>query len=118
MKGKWGQKIFCKFLELRCTNFNRFDKLSVKMRQRMMETFESQVVREFSGSSSSVFCLPIFLADDPKVGIEDGLLSLTGEDMKEIFDPLINLIIELVQEQIDIVCERPIRLLVCAPLRS
>lgn len=107
------------FLELRCTNFNRFDKLGVKMRQRMVEEIENVVIPEFSNSSSDIFYLPIGgIADNPKVGIEDGHLSLTGEDMKEIFDPLINQIIELVQEQIDIVCERPIRLLVCAPLRS
>lgn len=37
------------------------------------------------------------------MGIEDGELTLSNEDMLSIFDPIINQILSLVQEQIDMV---------------
>lgn len=37
------------------------------------------------------------------MGIEDGELTLSNEDMLGIFDPIINQILSLVQEQIDMV---------------
>ncbi|KAL0633934.1 hypothetical protein Q9L58_007116 [Maublancomyces gigas] len=37
------------------------------------------------------------------MGIEDGELTLSNEDMLDIFDPIINQILSLVQEQIDMV---------------
>ncbi|KAI9766295.1 MAG: hypothetical protein M1839_004926 [Geoglossum umbratile] len=39
--------------------------------------------------------------DDPVRGIEDGELLMTDKDMKEIFDPCVNRILELIDDQTD-----------------
>ena len=41
------------------------------------------------------------LPDNPVVGLMDGRLTVTTEDLKEIFDPVVSMILILVSEQID-----------------
>lgn len=74
-------------------------------RNRMLNEWEQVLKREFSNSEEDdIFSCPIGgIPDDPEIGIEDGAFIITREEMLAIFDPVINQIIPLVQEQIDMV---------------
>lgn len=69
----------------------------------MLEHFENTLKRDFvNDEDADAFSCPIGgLPDDDAAGIVDGCLVVSREDMREIFDPVINLIIPLVQDQID-----------------
>lgn len=41
------------------------------------------------------------MEDDEQIGIEDGKLTFTGEEMQQVFDPVIGMIIELINGQLD-----------------
>lgn len=72
----------------------------------MLKEWEEVLKREFSNSEEgSIFSCPIGGVPlyDTKIGISDGDLIVTREEMLGIFDPVINQIIPLVQEQIDMV---------------
>lgn len=68
----------------------------------MMKHFEEFLKRSFSNSEDDdIFSCPIpGIADDPAAGVEDGCFVLTRDEMKDIFDTVINKIIQLVREQI------------------
>lgn len=67
----------------------------------MMKHFDEFLKRTFSDDEDEdIFSCPIpGVADNPAAGVEDGFFVLTREDMKEIFDPVIGEIVELVQMQ-------------------
>lgn len=69
----------------------------------MLEHFENSLKRDFVNDeqADSYSCPVGGLPDDNDAGIIDGCLIVSREDMKDIFDPVINLIIPLVQDQID-----------------
>lgn len=69
----------------------------------MLDQFEDTLKRDFMDTESeSEFSCPVGgIPDDPISGVSDGCLILTREDMRNIFDPVINQIIPLVQDQID-----------------
>lgn len=71
----------------------------------MLKEFEEVLKRSFSNSEhDDIFTCPIGgIPDDSAAGIEDGGLIMTREDMKSIFDPVINQIVPLVLEQIEMV---------------
>lgn len=74
-------------------------------KNRMMKEWEEVLKREFSNSEEDdIFSCPIGgIPDDVEMGIEDGAFIITREEMLAIFDPIIDKIIPLVQEQIDMV---------------
>lgn len=86
-------------------DLSRFNDLKPAARNRMLREFEEVLKRSFSNDEDEdIFTCSIGgLADDPVAGIEDGGLILTREDMQSIFDPVINQILPLVQEQIDMI---------------
>lgn len=67
-----------------------------------MKAFEEDLKRVFSNSEDDdIFTVPIGgVRDDPVAGIEYGGFIVTREEMKAIFDPVIDQIILLVQGQI------------------
>lgn len=69
----------------------------------MMKAFEEDLKPSFSNSEDDdFFTCPIGgVQDDPVAGVEDGGFIITRKDMKGIFDPVINQIVLLVQEQIN-----------------
>lgn len=71
----------------------------------MLKDFEQSLKRSFTDSEYDeiFYCSVGGLPDNLEMGIEDGGLTLTREDMLSIFDPIINQIIPLVQKQIDAV---------------
>lgn len=84
----------------------------------MMKEWEEVLKREFSNSEEDdIFSCPIGgIPDDIEMGIEDGAFIITREEMLGIFDPIIDQIIPLVQEQIDMVevqNERDLHISVC-----
>lgn len=87
------------------TNLHRYENMKVAPRNRMMKSFEEDLKRSFSNSEDDdIFICPIGgLADDFDAGIEDGGFVVTREEMKGIFDPVIDQIVPLVQKQINTV---------------
>lgn len=71
-------------------------------RNRLMKAFEEDLKRGFSNSEDDdIFTVPIGgVRDDPVAGIEDGGFIVTREEMKGIFDPVIDQIVLLVLGQI------------------
>jgi hypothetical protein len=45
--------------------------------------------------------VPDSFEDDANLGIEDGKLTFTGEELKGVFDPVMGMIIELINGQLD-----------------
>lgn len=72
-------------------------------RNKLLDYFEDKLKRDFVDDKQAecISCPIGGLADDPVAGVSDGCISLSREDMLGIFDPVINLIIPLVQDQID-----------------
>lgn len=68
----------------------------------MTNYFEEFLKRSFTNSDDDdIFSCPIpGVPDDAFAGVEDGCFVLEREEMKAIFDPVINEIIQLVREQI------------------
>lgn len=68
----------------------------------MMNYFEEFLKRSFTNSEDDdIFSCPIpGVLDDVVAGIEDGCFVLERGEMKDIFDPIIDEILQLVQEQI------------------
>ena len=63
--------------------------------------FEKDVKRSFGATYLKEFQVPVTgLPDDEAAGIEDNELTLTTEQLKDIFDPVINDVIDLVDHQV------------------
>ncbi|KAK6529165.1 hypothetical protein TWF694_004377 [Orbilia ellipsospora] len=74
---------------------------------KMIADFEG-VKRSFGSSyvPGSVSYLPMHgFANDPPAGIIEGQFELTHDDLKECFDPIVQQIIDLIQGQIDAICD-------------
>ncbi|KAI5837493.1 hypothetical protein DFP73DRAFT_568263 [Morchella snyderi] len=82
-----------------------FDKMKTRSLNRMLREFEQSLKRNFTNSEDDdeFICTAGGLPDNPEVGIERGEFTFTREDMLGIFDPIIDRIIPLVQNQIDVV---------------
>jgi len=68
----------------------------------MMKEFNDSLKRNFTDSKDEdIFTCPIpGVADDITAGIEDGMLVILREDMRKIFDPVVQKVIHLVQQQV------------------
>lgn len=80
----------------------RFDRMTEGSRNIMTNYFEEFLKRSFTNSEDDdIFSCPIpGVLDDALAGIEDGCFVLEREEMKGIFDPVINEILQLVRKQI------------------
>jgi len=70
---------------------------------KMMKEFDERLKRAFKDCEDNniMDCEVPGLPDDEDKGIEDGFLEITREEMKAIFDPVIDEVLRLVQVQID-----------------
>lgn len=68
----------------------------------MMKNFEGFLKRKFADDPSQpVYHCPVpGVKDDEFAGVEDGFLSISRAEMREIFDPVVNEVLKLVQQQI------------------
>ncbi|RPB14079.1 actin-like ATPase domain-containing protein [Morchella conica CCBAS932] len=80
----------------------RFEALSPRKRNDIMKKFEEELKRNFTDSDDDdeIYCPVGGIPDDPIAGIDGGDLIITREEMKEIFDPVIDKIIPLVENQV------------------
>jgi len=63
--------------------------------------FEETVKRSFCEGEDTEFSVPVpGLADDEEVGIEDGFMILTAEDVESVFAPIIADVVALVEGQV------------------
>ncbi|KAF3929078.1 hypothetical protein ABW20_dc0105783 [Dactylellina cionopaga] len=83
------------------------EKMNGMVLNKMVADFEG-VKRSFGASyvPGSVSYLPMpGFANDPEAGIIEGQFELTYEDLKECFDPIMQQIIDLIQGQVDAICD-------------
>jgi len=77
--------------------------------RKMMKDFDERLKRTFRDSSDQELMdcdLGNAVRDDFEKRVEDGFLEVTRQEMKEIFDPVIQEILRLVREQIDTVSSK------------
>jgi len=69
----------------------------------MMKEFNDSLKRNFTDSKDEdIFTCPIpGVADDSTAGIEDGMFVIFREDMRKIFDPVVQKVVHLVQQQVN-----------------
>ncbi|RPA91803.1 actin-like ATPase domain-containing protein [Choiromyces venosus 120613-1] len=81
---------------------NRFDKMKPEGRIHMMKQFNDILKPGFTDSEDEdIFTCSIpGVADDADAGIEDGFFVIDREDMRKIFDPVVQKVIQLVQQQV------------------
>lgn len=73
-------------------------------RKKTLDEFENCVKRGFKDDAEDEYsCSVGGIPDDPIAGVSGGDFILTREDLRKIFDPVVNQIISLVQHQIDTV---------------
>lgn len=83
-----------------------------------MKKFEEELKRGFTDSDEDdvIYCPVGGIPDDPIAGIDGGDLVISREEMKAIFDPVIDKIIPLVKNQVSNVeakSSQGLRLTVC-----
>lgn len=71
-------------------------------RMHMNKYFEENLKRNFSDNDihDTFFCTVPGAADSPVSGVKDGFLTITRDEMKALFDPVISKVVHLVQQQI------------------
>lgn len=75
------------------------DGLKPRPRSQMKKSFD-KAKEEFANADVDYeICVP-GLKDDPKLEISEGFYTMPGEDLKGIFDPIVDRIIELVRRQV------------------
>lgn len=66
-----------------------------------MNVWEKDLKKNFRGDGSKRYYLPVRgLADDPLLNVNNGRLTISGEEIREIFEPVLKEIIHLVNEQV------------------
>lgn len=67
-----------------------------------MKHFEEYLKRVFSDDEGQniVHCPIPGVDDDETAGVEDGFLAISRADMRSIFDPVVDEVIKLVQQQV------------------
>lgn len=81
----------------------RFNRQKPRSRMHMMKNFEDTIKRTFTDKShpDTFHCPVAGMEDNPEAGVEDGFLTIRNSDMREIFDPIINQVVRLVDEQVE-----------------
>ncbi|KAI5853264.1 hypothetical protein DFP73DRAFT_603959 [Morchella snyderi] len=80
----------------------QFNSQRPRGRAHMMRFFEEYLKRVFADDPSQPthHCPAPGIQDDEFAGVEDGFLSISRAEMREIFDPVVNDVLKLVQQQI------------------
>ncbi|RPA90385.1 hypothetical protein L873DRAFT_1718078, partial [Choiromyces venosus 120613-1] len=81
---------------------NRFDRMRPEGRIHMMNEFNDTLKRDFTDSENEdIFTCPTpGVVNDANAGIEDGFFVIEREEMRKIFDPVVQKVIQLVQQQV------------------
>ncbi|PWW76339.1 actin-like ATPase domain-containing protein [Tuber magnatum] len=81
---------------------DKFDKMKYEGRLYMVKEFNDSLKRNFNDSEDEdIFTCPIpGVADDSAARIEDGMFVIDRDEMREIFDPVVKEIVQLVQQQV------------------
>lgn len=71
-------------------------------REEALQRFETVAKRTFSGNVDDDFYFPVpGIADNKAAGVRRGRLRVTGQEMKDIFHPVLQNVHELVQNQVE-----------------
>ena len=89
---------FEKFLQDRLSSLPGWDRDTL---DEALQRFENVAKRSFGGDSNDDFMFPVLgLADNHEIGIRRRRLRVTGHEMKEIFRPVLDAVLQLVKDQI------------------
>ncbi|KAG9649800.1 hypothetical protein KCU95_g15447, partial [Aureobasidium melanogenum] len=80
---------------------SQYKKLREKDRTKMMQDFEYNIKRCFSGNSGNFTVDLPGVADNPELGIDDDEITLDRQGLKSMFDLVCNQIQNLVEKQIE-----------------
>lgn len=71
-------------------------------RMNMNKYFEENLKRIFSDDDihDKFFCTVPGVADSPPSGVKDGFLTITRDEMRALFDPVVSKVVNLVEQQI------------------
>jgi hypothetical protein len=93
-----------KFAECLDAKFGTHPQWQDRHKSDALQKFETSLKRDFEGDMDRWYCLPwvvLELPDDPNLGIDEGSLKFSGEEIGDIFDPVIDEIVKLVTSQIE-----------------
>ena len=89
---------------------SRFEQLKTKKAkswQMGLKYWEEDIKRNFNEAEHAEVNVPIpGLPDDEEAGLDSGFLSLTADQVKEIFEPVVKEVCDLVQGQVDVIRQR------------
>lgn len=89
---------FEEFLERRLSYSPGWDRDTL---EEALNRFETVAKRTFSGNADDDFYFPVpGIPDNEKAGVRRGRLRVTGQEMKDIFDPVLQSVHELVEAQV------------------
>ncbi|PWW76338.1 actin-like ATPase domain-containing protein [Tuber magnatum] len=79
-----------------------FDKMKHEGRVHMMKEFNDSLKRNFADSEDEdIFtCSVPGINNDSAAGIEDGMFVIEREEMRKIFNPVVQKVVQLVQQQV------------------
>ncbi|PWW76345.1 actin-like ATPase domain-containing protein [Tuber magnatum] len=82
---------------------DKFDKMKHEARLYMVKEFNDILKRNFTDSEDEgISTCPIpGIADDSTAGIKGGMFAMDREEMRKIFDPVVQKIVQLVQQQVN-----------------
>jgi hypothetical protein len=92
-----------KFAEYLDTKFGTHPQWQNRHQRDALQKFETSLKRNFAGDMDVRYCLPgaaLGLPDNPNLGIKHDSLEFSGEEIGDIFDPVIDEILKLVTSQI------------------
>lgn len=93
-------RVFEQFLHRRLGSCEGWDRDTM---EHAMQKFEIIVKRQFAGDPKEVFAFPVpGIADNKKLGVRRGCLQVTGKEINKLCLPVLESVMELVQQQIQI----------------
>ena len=96
--GSFLNRRFQKFLEDKLGNQEGW---GTDVLEESMRLFEERIKRRFTGTFGEEFIIPVAgLADDTALGIKRGKMTVSGADIRKIFEPVVEEVLKLVVSQI------------------
>lgn len=90
-------RIFAKHLQDKFANYPAWDD---EYQIDALKFFEDNIKKNFMGDVNQVYFVPACGLNKPELGIRQNKLKLSGEEIKNVFAPVVQQIIKLVKTQI------------------
>jgi len=91
-------RIFAKHLDDKFVNFPEWKEGGYQT--DAMRAFEDEIKKNFMGDIHQQYLVPARGLRKPELGIQNGTLKLSGQEIKDVFEPVIQQVLSLVTKQI------------------